>query len=36
MFTEQEVEEFIIGINNNKETGFHDIVAQAWKNDGHK
>jgi len=35
-FTEQEVEEFIIGMNNNKETGFHGIVAEAWKNDGHK
>lgn len=35
-FTEQQVEEFIIGMNNNKETGIHGIVAEAWKNDGHK
>jgi len=31
-FTEQEGEEFNIFMNNN-DTGFHGIVAEAWKND---
>jgi len=35
-FTEQEVEEFITSVINKKETQIYGIVAEAWKNNGHK
>ena len=35
-FREQEAEEFITSVINNKETRIYGIMAEAWKNDGHK
>lgn len=35
-FTEQEAEELITSVINNKETLIYGTVAEAWINDGHK